>query len=43
VRAGVATARVKAEGFGSQHPLAPNTTEAGRAQNRRIALLVTKR
>jgi outer membrane protein OmpA-like peptidoglycan-associated protein len=43
VRMGVSPARVKAEGFGSQHPLAPNSTETGRAQNRRIAVLVTKR
>ncbi|MGH7503294.1 MAG: OmpA family protein [Longimicrobiales bacterium] len=34
-------ARVEAEGYGDQHPVADNATEEGRAQNRRIALRVT--
>lgn len=38
---GVAAERLAAEGYGAAHPVADNTTEAGRAQNRRIALRVT--
>ena len=40
---GLAPGRVAAEGYGQQHPVADNSTEAGRAQNRRIALQVTQR
>jgi outer membrane protein OmpA-like peptidoglycan-associated protein len=40
---GVAADRLEAEGYGDQYPVADNTTEAGRAQNRRIALRVTDR
>jgi len=36
----VAPARLRAEGYGPQHPIASNETEAGRAQNRRMALRV---
>ena len=43
VRLGVAPGRVAAEGYGQQHPVADNSTEEGRAQNRRIALQVTQR
>lgn len=32
--------RLEAEGYGSQHPVASNATEEGRAQNRRMALRV---
>lgn len=38
---GIAANRVSAEGYGSAHPIADNSTEAGRAQNRRIGILVT--
>lgn len=38
---GVSPDRLTAEGYGEQHPVASNSTEAGRAQNRRVALLVT--
>ncbi|HEU4993718.1 MAG TPA: DUF937 domain-containing protein [Gemmatimonadaceae bacterium] len=38
---GIASNRVSAEGYGSAHPIADNSTEAGRAQNRRIGILVT--
>ena len=38
---GVPTTRLSAEGYGEQYPVADNATEAGRAQNRRIALRVT--
>ncbi len=38
---GVASDRMTAEGYGQQHPVADNATDAGRQQNRRIALRVT--
>src|SRR5580765_1087076 len=37
---GVQPRRVHAEGYGSQRPIADNTTEAGRAENRRVELAV---
>jgi len=40
---GVTQDRLSAEGYGDQHPVADNSTEAGRAQNRRIALRVTEK
>lgn len=36
----IAADRLEAEGYGSQHPVASNATEEGRAQNRRMALRV---
>ena len=38
---GVDGARLEAEGYGSQHPVADNATDEGRAKNRRIAVRVT--
>jgi OmpA-OmpF porin, OOP family len=43
VAAGVDPARLEAKGYGDQHPIGDNATDAGRAQNRRIALLVTQK
>jgi outer membrane protein OmpA-like peptidoglycan-associated protein len=43
VRLGVAQDRLEAEGYGPEHPVASNSTEEGRAQNRRTALRVTKK
>ena len=43
VQLGIGKARLAAEGYGSEHPEASNDTEAGRAQNRRIAVRVTKK
>jgi OmpA-OmpF porin, OOP family len=36
--AGVAPGRMRADGFGSQKPIASNMTESGRSQNRRVML-----
>ena len=41
IRMGVGGRRVLAEGYGSQFPLTDNTTEAGRARNRRVAIRLT--
>ena len=37
---GVPAAHIRAEGFGRARPLAPNTTAAGRARNRRVEMQV---
>jgi outer membrane protein OmpA-like peptidoglycan-associated protein len=41
VRLGIPAERLSAEGYGQQYPVADNSTEEGRAQNRRIAMRVT--
>jgi outer membrane protein OmpA-like peptidoglycan-associated protein len=38
---GIAANRLDARGYGAEHPVADNSTEEGRARNRRISLLVT--
>jgi outer membrane protein OmpA-like peptidoglycan-associated protein len=43
VSMGVDGSRLAAEGYGEQHPVADNSTEAGRAMNRRISMLVTQK
>lgn len=40
---GIPPTRLAAEGYGAQHPIADNSTDAGRARNRRIALRVTQK
>ena len=43
IASGIAPDRVAAEGYGETHPVADNATDAGRAKNRRIALLVVSK
>ena len=43
VRMGVQSDRLDAQGYGDQHPVADNSTEEGRAQNRRISMRVTQK
>ena len=40
---GVQPDRVEAEGYGETHPVGDNSTETGRAMNRRISMLVTEK
>ncbi len=40
---GIDKTRLEPEGYGSQHPVASNDTEEGRAQNRRIAVRVIEK
>jgi K(+)-stimulated pyrophosphate-energized sodium pump len=43
VKLGIADSRIESEGYGQEHPVADNATAEGRAQNRRIAVRVTKK
>jgi outer membrane protein OmpA-like peptidoglycan-associated protein len=43
VRLGVAQGRLSAQGYGEEHTVDNNSTEAGRALNRRISMLVTQK
>ncbi|MDB5243027.1 MAG: inorganic pyrophosphatase, partial [Spirosoma sp.] len=43
VQLGIDEDRLDAEGYGQENPVASNDTEAGRAQNRRISIEVTKK
>jgi chemotaxis protein MotB len=40
---GVAPERLSAVGYGEYQPIAPNSSEQGRAQNRRVAIMIAKR
>lgn len=39
---GVAVTRMRAVGYGAQHPIAPNDTLEGRRQNRRVEVIILK-
>jgi OmpA-OmpF porin, OOP family len=41
-RLGVDASRLTVKGYGDAKPLAPNTTEANRAKNNRVQLVVRK-
>ena len=41
VALGVDATRLKAEGYGIEHPIADNATEEGRQKNRRVSVRVT--
>jgi protein translocase SecG subunit len=43
VKLGVTADRISAEGYGDQHPIAPNDTDENRAKNRRISLSVREK
>jgi OOP family OmpA-OmpF porin len=43
VSMGVDSSRLSAEGYGEEHPVGDNSTDAGRAMNRRISMLVTQK
>ena len=43
VQLGIGKSRLEAEGYGPEHPVASNDTAEGRAENRRIAVRVTKK
>ncbi|WP_223860851.1 OmpA family protein [Spirosoma validum] len=43
IRLGIDKSRLEAEGYGPEYPVASNDTEAGRAENRRIAIRVTQK
>jgi outer membrane protein OmpA-like peptidoglycan-associated protein len=43
VSAGIDPSRLSSEGYGDQFPVGDNSTEEGRAKNRRIALRVTEK
>ncbi len=43
IKLGVDPARLEAEGYGEDHPVADNKTEEGRQLNRRISLRVTEK
>lgn len=40
---GITADRINAEGYGDQHPVAPNDTEENRAKNRRISISVREK
>ncbi len=40
---GISSDRLESQGYGSDHPVADNSTEEGRQKNRRISLLVTQK
>jgi outer membrane protein OmpA-like peptidoglycan-associated protein len=43
IQMGVPASRLQAQGYGQQHPVADNSTEEGRLQNRRISMSVLEK
>jgi outer membrane protein OmpA-like peptidoglycan-associated protein len=43
VEGGITSNRIEAKGYGEERPVADNNTDAGRARNRRLELVVTQR
>jgi outer membrane protein OmpA-like peptidoglycan-associated protein len=43
IKAGVPASRLTSEGYGEKNPEADNSTDAGRAQNRRVAIIVVRK
>jgi|GEM_PF-5996035 len=43
VKLGIDAKRIKSEGYANMHPVASNKTPEGRAENRRIAIRITKK
>ncbi len=43
VKHGIAAARLSTQGYGGSRPVAPNDTEAHKAQNRRVEFVIVKR
>jgi OmpA-OmpF porin, OOP family len=43
VKSGIAPKRLSTAGYGQDRPIAPNTTEEGKAKNRRLELVVLKK
>jgi len=39
---GITSGRMKYQGFGPENPVAPNDTEANRARNRRVEVVLTQ-
>jgi hypothetical protein len=39
IQNGIAASRIRTRGYGSQYPLAPNTTDSGRTKNRRVEIV----
>ncbi|MBN2497962.1 MAG: adventurous gliding motility protein CglE [Deltaproteobacteria bacterium] len=40
---GIERERLEAKGYGEERPIAPNTTESGRAMNRRVEMIIMER
>ena len=43
IRRGISPDRLVATGYGEQYPIAGNSTEEGRARNRRVSMQVTQK
>jgi outer membrane protein OmpA-like peptidoglycan-associated protein len=43
VKKGIEPGRLKPKGYGPDRPVAPNTSISGRAQNRRVEIIILKK